>query len=173
MSENKPERDYLTFEELDNEFQTWSSQHGDYEEMRNGMPFYRIRNKADAMNALVLRFIEIGYSEKQIRSSTISDRLQRFSTSYRHPNKDKWKLQIKKHWEFAINQRFPSTTEAIESQPIEHIKAEVNLETPTSAPKNTKDITTLDMSKYEGFGKPLRKDTEENILAGILEDDNE
>lgn len=167
---DKPERENLTFEELQNEFQTWSSQHGDYDEMKNGMPFYRIRHYPTAMNALVLRFIEIGYSEAQIRGQVVSTQLQTFSTSYRHPNKEKWKLQIKKLWDFAVNERFPRTTKVTEAQLVEQDKATLRLVEPP--PKKAK-VETLDMTKYEGFGKPLREDIEENILAGILGDDNE
>lgn len=164
MSENKPERDFLTFDELQTEFQTWSSQHGDYEEMKNGMPFYRIRRYPDAMNALVLRFIEIGYTEKQIRGAVISTQLQTFCTSFRHPNKEKWKIQIKKLWEFAVNARFPSTTEAMEPQPVEQVSATKQI---GSLNTDIKDLPTLDMSKHEGFGQPLRKQTEDDILAGL------
>lgn len=166
---DKPERDNLTFEELHNEFQTWSAQHGDYEEMQNGMPFNRIRHYPTAMNALVLRFIEIGYSENQIRGVVISTQLQTFCTSFKHPNKEKWKLQIKRLWEFAVNARFPSTTELMEARPIEPDKAEVLIDQPK--PKKAPEI--MDMTKYEGFGKPLRKDTEEDILAELDEGNNE
>lgn len=170
MSEDKPEIPFLTFEELHNEFQTWSSQHGNYEEMKNGMPFYRIRHYPTAMNALVLRFIEIGYSESQIRGGVLSMELQKFCTSYRHPNKENWKKQIKKLWDFAVNDRFPSTKEIMEAEPVEQDRATVVVE-PLKPAK--KDLDTLDMSKHEGFGQPLRKQTDEDFLAELDEGSDE
>ncbi len=169
MSEDKPEVSNLTPSELQNELQTWSSHHGTYEEMKNGMPFYRIRHYPTAMNAFIVRLLEIGYNEKQIRSEYLSITIQRFCTSHRHPNRKAWMIQIGRHWDFAVNARFPATEKVTEAKPIENRIATQTIEDV----KPKKEIQKLDMSKHIGFGKPMRRDKDEDILAGLDGDSDE
>jgi hypothetical protein len=177
MPENSQEVPTLTNEELNDLLDKWQRLHGNERINRQGMPYFEIRDYVTAMNSLVLTFIGIGYSEKQIRSEKLSLDIQRFCTPYKYEGKLKeWRIQIERHWMHAVRERFPSKFSIAEAQPIEQEKAKIHLEKTAGPPPIKIKENVITKPSYipgKGFGKVTDKMVNNDPLADLDGDDDE
>lgn len=177
MPENSQDVPNLTNEELNDLLDKWQRAHGNEKTNRQRMPYFEIKDYVTAMNSLVLTFIGIGYTEKQIRSEKLSIDIQRFCTPHKYDGKLKeWRIQIERHWMHAVRERFPSRFSIAEAQAVENEKVKVHLEKAYGPPpmKPKSDVITKPMyTPGKGFGKVTDKMIDNNPLANLDGETNE
>lgn len=175
----------LNDDELENLLLSWKKKFGEEYTNRAGNIYYKIGDMRTALNALVNTLLTIGYDQQDLRSILLSRQIQISLTPHEYDNNKlrKWRDVLDKQWKSTLNDFFPDTRiqEAKVPEPIK--KPEVFLEPPKEDPTPTKKqprqlkkepITKpMDINGTKGFGKVMDIMTDENILAGIEEGDDE